>query len=102
MLLCCLRNGAWGTYRACSSRFSVGCNDLICHPGVSLICELELRAGLEPASMRFAGAAAAVPVTATFLNELDPLAGISRKRAGFNMACDGARFFRSQLPSRRG
>jgi hypothetical protein len=25
--------GAWGTYRACSSRFSVGCNDLICHPG---------------------------------------------------------------------
>src|SRR5215813_878675 len=26
--------GAWGTYRACSSRFSVGCNDLICHPGV--------------------------------------------------------------------
>ena len=28
------KNGAWGTYRACSSRFSVGCNDLICHPGV--------------------------------------------------------------------
>src|SRR5215813_10035708 len=57
--------GAWGTYRACSSRFSVGCNDLICHPGVSLIDELELRAGLEPASTRFAGAAVAVPVTAT-------------------------------------
>ena len=31
--LCCPLLGAWGTYRACSSRFSVGCNDLICHPG---------------------------------------------------------------------
>ena len=29
--------GAWGTYRACSSRFSVGCNDLICHPGVLFV-----------------------------------------------------------------
>ena len=28
------KNGAWGTYRACSSRFSIGCNDLICHPGL--------------------------------------------------------------------
>src|SRR5262249_30756250 len=54
---------------------------VLCLP--SSVLRMELRAGLEPASTRFAGAAVAVPVTATELDrgekdrrELDPGAGL--------------------------